>query len=736
MAIDELILTNDTMVDDTIDVPLDEGEEPREKPFEYDDQQGNLVAQFEAHPFGREELKRIANQVKSDFDEAWESTEEHRKRIAEDMRLFTGDLSPKSWPFENCANAHVPIMMENLTRLIYRVYAEVFGDWSDVFAVQANGPDDDELADLLTRHGNWQIREQITDFPRQMHRALMQYFIPGDLIVHSYWDPETELNRHEVLTADEFVIPYALTSTMSNLSDVPYRVKVLHRYRHQLQAMRGAWEGVERVIDREPPGWLESPDAVIAERVAEDTKIDVPERSRNAPHKLLQYEGWLELPNQDRDRFCRVILDYETLNILELSIHEHANWQDQRRYDAQLQELQDYRAAMTAYNEMLAMRELQLDQAAQTAAVAMESGATGPAQDMAIIQQIETAEQVPPPEPPMAPEWMRDPADPDEMPEPVKMEPIHLFTHAVCVEPMRGSVGMGFGRIQADFNRAANTSLNQFVDQATLSNVRSLLVDTLFKVQGGKLDLRPGAINYVEGIPAGALKDHLHEFSPGPANPQLKELVEMMFNFGQSSIQSPSVLSGEPGKSGETARGIAARIEQATKQLSVTGRKFLNEALEPVLKNNAVLNSIYLKDEELFFVNDHRLSAQAQAPGMPPMLSSAAQELRIGRQMYERNYRVSIRADLRFTSMAQRIAEADEMLSMPKLVPQLMANVAFIHKALSNALKARGQEDLIPLLGPPPPPPTTPLGVPQQPQGMPGQPAPGAPGPMPPGGMQ
>ena len=195
----------------------------------------------------------------------------------------------------------------------------------------------------------------------------------------------------------------------------------------------------------------------------------------------------------------------------------------------------------------------------------------------------------------------------------------------------------------------------------------------------------------------------------------------------QKSIQSPGVLSGESGKSGETKGGIMSRIEQATKQLSVLTSKYA-DFVQRILVNNAYLNSVFLREDEMV----HVLNTE----------SVQYEELKLGRQLYERNYRVQLKSDRRFVTNVERIQEADELVQMWLTVPALTINPVFGYHALKAALGARGKPDFIRYLGsapqlpmgpdgkpvtfigmpPPPPPPGGPTGAPPPngpPQGPP-----------------
>jgi hypothetical protein len=684
-------------------VSLDESEEPSEDDGfpEYDIESPNIALDWAGSKEGIEELKELANKVLGDFDDGFDATEEYREKMKSDWEMFTGNLPPKTFPYADCANVHVPIMIENVTRNTFRAFSEIFGDWHNVFGAEPVGPAGREDALLVSLHSNWQVREQIPDFKRQMHRLTLAFFAIGDVTVHSYFDTERKQNRHEVLTPDDFVVPFTYTSTMPDYSDVPWRARVVHLYRHQLQARLEDWFGVDKLLDGTDPSFEDEPEHKLSDSVAQVQGQDTTE---TAPYKVIWYEGWLELPKQPTDRFCRVLVDYRTRTVLELVVLEEPAWQDVERFNSQQQELDQYRMQLEQHQQQI---QQQTAQVAQTAQMALDAGdQLGPEQKGAIANQLTQAVQIQP-TPPVAPTWMKNPDDIEETPEPPRREPVHLFTHFVCIEPLVGTLGLGYGRIQGDFNRAANTALNQFCDAATLANVGILLKSANIQFPE-KTELKPGAIINVDGVTGPDIKDNIMELRGQPPASELVQVVDKIYGYGQSSMQAPSVLSGEPGKSGETYRGIATRVEQATKQLSVTTRK-LGDSLEYVAKANAALNRIYLSDEEIISV--------AMQRGQPPAA------VKIGRHIYDRGYKFMITADLRFTSQSQRVQEADELFQLVKNVPQLQQNINFMYAITKMALEARERPELIQYLGPDPGPPQTVFGTPPPaPPPQPGQP--------------
>lgn len=712
--VSEILVDNDSEFDSAEEELPDsfvvgEGDEEAPIVFVYREDSKNLVAEFAAHQDGQEALRKISEKVIVDFDTAWEASQEYRERMAKDWRLFSGELTKKQWPHEHAANMHVPLLLENITRVAFTMFGELFSD-SMFFTVAPLGPDDKKIADALTLHGNWQFRQQIPDFKRQQHRGVLAFFFIGDVTFHSFYDEFRRENRHEMLTPDEFVIPFVYTSTQPDYSDVPYRVKVLNMYRHELQAKRSVWEDVDKILDEEKPSWMDDPEQPLAQGVSKSTGILVPEDSKVAPYKILWYEGWLELPNQVDDRFCQVIVEYRTKAILKLTIHEHPHWQDKLRYESELRELETFRVEQASHAQATSeISEGQFDLGQMVVA-----GLSAPGAAMDAAAQLEGAK----PPAPVPPRWMKDPDDPDEVPKKPRLAPVHLFAHGVCIEPLVGNLGLSYGRQQADHNRAANTVMNQFVDAATLANVWSIITPDTLTFENPFM-VAPGKVNKVKGMIGTELERNIMQLRGAEPSPALMQIAKEIVGWSKNSMHAQEILSGAPGKSGETYRGYASRLEQATKQISIAGGKY-KDMLEQVVKNNAKLNAMFLPENEILQVLNHERELV---------------EIEMGRGLYERNYSVEVRADLRFSTQAQRVAEADELLVLPKQVPQLQGNIAFIYESTKRALMARGLHDMLPFLGPPPPPPVTPLGMmlppnPGMPGGLPGSaPAAGAGGP-------
>jgi len=686
----------------------------------------NLVPFFASSEKGKKFLKELATKVLEDVKTDWDSSEEYRKKRRERFKLRTGNLDPKSYPFEDCANVHIPVMLERELRLVHRLYAEMFPDRDYVFTVIPSTKINEERAEILTLHGNWQIKKEIPDFFRQNRRGLTEFISNGDVVFYSYRDIPNNRNRHEQLNCEEFVIPYHWKSTQVDLSDIPRKTRILRKYKHELADLEraGVYSDIQRIFEKlKDPSFNEGPELTVRPEVDKAEGRDAEAGKRGACYVLYEYHGWCKLPGQDQERPIVATVEEKTSTVVGLFVREQEDWKDRARFESEMGDLQAYQ------------QSAQMFQQAQAQTMALQERlAMGdvPPEERMMLEQTLQQEQL---APPTAPSWF-DPALPPEMqqPKPVRRVPIEYFSHGVCIENVDGSMGLGIGLLLEEFNKMANTLASQYTDSATLANVATMIMPENVRMEPGDTRLSPGEVHRVRGVSADQIQNAFKVVQFPPANPQLMEMVRLALESADGVSSAPDVLSGEPGKANETYRGIATRVEQATKQLTVLAQNYL-EMLSNVLKNNARLNAVFMEDSEIKVVVD------------PQTLES--KELELTRSMYDEDFEIVFTADTRFASKAQRISEADEVLGMTTALPPEMGSLiftpAFVTAAVAKALKARGQHDMVkylpkpppdamwPMLAPPPPPPgmAGPGGEPPPPEsvGPDGEPVQGPPAP-------
>jgi hypothetical protein len=692
----------------------------------------NLVPFFLAvEEHGEKWLKKLADVVIEDRDTAWDGSEEYRQKRQRNYALLSGTLPKRDSPWPGCANAHMPVFLERYLRLTANVYVELFTDREVLFNVTPTGPDDMEEAEILTLHGNWQLRNELTDFARQQARGVGEFFGSGSVFAHSYRDPVKNRNRHDVLNCEELFLPYVWTTVETDLSDVPYKGRHLRKYRNEIETLglSGEWAQTQKLIDKGPPAW-DVIETKVRDKVAETEGIRAPEQNKRAPYVLYEYHGFYRMPGEDRERPICATVDMHSRTVVKLYLREENDWRDEMRFNRQSEELALHQQemqrhemeAIPAYQQAMAEHAQIQEQEAALRAVVTDPMAVDPESGMAIADAID-AEPLEPPQAPIAPPppaWLKPGMT---APDPIRRVPIEMFSHGVCFENPNGTLGLSPGHILADLNRLTDESLNHFYDAAMMANSWTVVVPEGFDMGSSSVPMAPGKVHRIKNFTGEQIKNAIHEFRAGPANQQLMEIVRLVGENADSSVSAPGVMSGEPGKSGETYRGGAQRLAQATKQLSQAGLMYC-DFLGNILKNNARLNALFMPEDELLQVGNH--FAEARKLTIDPMTGQPKSALNISREMYRRDYSVSFTADLRFSSQEQKISQLDEVLAMIMQMPPLQANNAFVYDVLAKSLRARGMADLIPMLGPPPPPPAVPFGSPPPP--VPGAVPPGAEG--------
>ncbi len=712
-------------VDTELENQISEPEvDPAETPFVFDEDASNLVPVFESHPDGVKALKKLVEQCHEEFKTSWDKNAGYRQKVAESWRVLYCDLPPKNKPYENCANAAIPLALQNVVRYTNKIINEVFGDWSGVFNFLPTNPKAELIAPIVTEHSNWQIRNRIVGFKRQQHRGVLIFAVAGDVVCHSYYDPVSKKNCHEILTCDDFVTPYTHCSTSPDFSDVPWVARRIPFFKTKLKAMaKTGWSNIDKVTSYEPPEYTNTDaDTELRNTIAEH-QLEDPFGQQKGEYEIIHYEGWLELPGQPNERYCQLIFDLCSKQPIKLTIHEKADYSERYRYEYQTNELKEYQMALEQYMMMYQQQQQQSQMfAMQAASLPQGSPEVG-----MLVQQAQQVAQQPLPPPPNKPSWM---ASDETVPEQPAKTPIFMFAHGVCLEPMLGNLGIGIGRIDSQLNLATNTVWSQFLDAATLGNGKTFIT-------AGNVDFKspfkigPGVFNKAKGVMPSDLANAFKELTFGEANPQLIMAADKLMNFGEQASSTPELMSGAAGKSGETARGIQSRVEMMNAMLAVPATKYADFVLQ-IMKNNCKLNRTFMGEEEIFYVNRFN----------EDMEMSGSEMVKAAREFYDNEFEIELISDMQFKSRAQKVSEADEIVQLPNAMPELQFNYAFKYYAVKRALEARGMVRASrKLLGPPPPLPMNtfglPPGTPGTAQSMPGmQPTFGPPGQTPPDPQQ
>lgn len=670
--------------------------EAQEQPLVINPDSPNLVPELEATDEGAKFLKNLVMEIHDEFMQAWDKNSAYREKVAEAWRVLFCDLPPKSKPFENCANAAIPLALQNVVRLTNKMNTEVFGDWSAPFNFVPTNPQSEAVAPICTQHSNWQIRQKMKGFKRQMKRGILNFAVAGDVACHSYYDPVTRKNVHDVLTCDDYVTPFAHVSVEPDFSDVPWIARRFPYYKTRLKQMgrRAGWANVDKVTKYDAPEYTNGQaETTLRDTVAEFMGED-PFGQKKGEYEIIHYEGWMELPGQKEELYCQLIFDLCSKIPLKLTVHMRVPYDERARFEMQSQELQQFQQQNMQLEQMTMQRDMMVGNLMQQAqSLPQDSADIG-----GIVQQAQMVQAQPLPPPPVPPSWM---ADGQMEPLPPRKEPILMFAHGVCLEPMLGNMGIGLGRIDGQLNIAANTVWSMFFDASALGNGKTFITASNVDFQS-PFRIGPGVINKAKNIMPSDLANGIMPLDFGQANPQLIEAADRMMMFGEQAMGTSEILAGAPGKSGETARGFQGRAEQANSMIKVPTAAFADFVIQ-VMQNNCKLNAVFCQEEELFYVN--RYNEDLQAGG--------SELIRAARSMYDNPFEIELEADLQFRSRAEKVSEADEIVQLPNAMQELAWNYALKYEAIYRSLVARGMRKMArTLLGPRPPLPQNTFGLP------------------------
>lgn len=646
-------------------------------------------------------LKKTAQKVVGDYKRDCGARTEHMKRRANQIKLFCGTLRPKSWPFENCANAHLPILAEAILRLEARILDQMIPAKGDIFHVKPTGMDDEDRAKRVEKHLNWQTKYEMRDWRIGFDATLMQVLIEGSAFRHIYRDVANNRNVATNIPIEDFVVPYTTKSVDPYMADVPRKTRVLRLSRHELEEREdaGVYFKIERLYegekdkDGEPTGppVVEMPDTQMRETVDKAEGTDKP--FGNDPDEkrvVLEQHRWLKVPKAtdgtdftDRERPICITVDMATEKVLNLYIREDEDPLDRMRFDNETMLYQQNEQAQ------------QQQYAQQIEMLAMDPMATE-----------EHALAVPKPEP-------------QPQPKPVRMRPIEYFVHYGCIPNPEGFYYLGVGYLLESENEVANTVMSQIIDAATLANVATGFINRQAKMKRGNQEIVPGQLVEVE--PVGSLDDMVKIIQfPGP-QPAMFEVVKEMKESALGVSQANEVLSGETERN-ETATTTRIKASMALTNIAVIVRR-LQMPLDYEIKALARLNSVFLDSEKPFLF-------------VVPQPGGQLEQIQVTRQDYVEDLDILFTADPKMASQPQRVEEAQgalEMILQNPVLQMLPSYPNLVWTAQRKVFLAMDADDLVMAMGPPPPPPMPPMMMP--PGGAPGAPAPsGGPG-APPGDM-
>lgn len=619
-------------------------------------------------------LKKMSATCLDDYDADVQSRQARMKKIKRFQELYASIIKKKSFPFQNAATVNLPFLTYPLLQIHARLYDMVCPANGKVMYCSPTNSDDVSRAADCEKFGNSYIRYRMDNYATGMDSSLMQMGLNGSMFRRTYWSEYDGKTCCDAIPMEDFVVSYWQQSNDPSMRDVPrytmvQRLTIYDLEDYAAQGIYASVEGIEADDGEErtdkDDGFRDTVNKEDGVEPSHDSSVE------DKPRMVLEQHRRWRMPNKPalhpsfdgRAHAVIITIDERSRRVLRVVVREEDDPADLARFEQESATFAQYQAELDAHAMMLA--------------------APPPVDEVTGMPM--PVEQPPVPTPPRGVKVDKDGAP--VPPKPIRQREIAFFTHYKCF-PGEGFYGHGFGDFLAPLAEAANTILNQHIDGVTLRNARPGFISRQLRGPRGAQSVQPGELQEVDA-PMGAIKDGIAWLDPPQADPStigiLELLQEMVEKFGGGDI-----MSGEPSKSNQTARGTIVLSENAMAQISVLARR-VKEAQKHELDKIWRTWGVFLPESEVASIIDE---------------NGVFGEVKIGRDMFRPDAHVMPASDPRMKF--QKVEETQFLWSMAQQNPLMMQSPGAIKAITEDMLRAMNAEKIIPLIQPPPPQPPPP----------------------------
>lgn len=637
------------------------------------------------------------------------SSEKFRERRANILKLALGILPPRPEGDDTLAQVHYAIIMKAASRIHARMYDQQFPSSGEYWGCSPTDQNDLPRTVRIAKHMNWQTEHQIPEYVPNHDSGLMQCLLYGSAFSMFYWDPDRDRPCHEFIPTDDIILPYKHNSGKDDphLSTLPRITRVLRKYKHEIQKLTksGYYINTDDLFPQNPQGGQSpAPSSAqgtgqtkgeqVTEVVDKNSGIEKPKEKGDGARVLWEQHCWAALPGSDDERPLIVTIDRDTKKVLSIMMREDEDPEDRARFNReQAVNEASYQNAIAQYQQDM-NAYLMGQQAMTMPPIPGATTATQPPMPGEETTSMPGLNPTPPPPAgapgPMVPATPPVPPQKPADPEAPKMIPINFFTHFICMPNPDGIYGLGIGSLLEGNNMAADVMASQIVQAGTLANTVTFIYSKQAKLARGEFEIKPGGGIETDLSPADVERGIRILQFPGP-NPAMGQLVKDQKEEADELSGAGDILSGEVGGANETATTTQIRIAQAMAQITIMNKRY-TRARTAEGRNLARLNSVYLDDVEYFNVVD-------------PMDAQNVTQGNVARADYLEDCNITVTADPRMASRAQRISEANTAVQVIMTNPLSAQNPALVAAGMRNLFVAMDRPDLVAALETPPPPP-------------------------------
>lgn len=157
----------------------------------------------------KEKLTKIGMLVQEEFERDIQSRSEWMKRGAEWYKLFTGFREKKTFPWEDCANVHIPLLGTAILQYQARAYDALFATREIAKCFSTDGKQESiDAAKRGSKYLNYQLTEEMEEWEEETDNLLILQPIYGVAVRKTYYDQLLRGVTSRLLGVSSFVASY------------------------------------------------------------------------------------------------------------------------------------------------------------------------------------------------------------------------------------------------------------------------------------------------------------------------------------------------------------------------------------------------------------------------------------------------------------------------------------------------------------------------------------------------
>jgi len=255
-----------------------------------------------------EVLKKIGTQLKNWFDADEDSRRPWKERSEQYLRLATQVVEKKSYPWPDSANVKFPLLTTAAMQFQARAYPALVPS-TDLVTAKVIGKDQDGQkagsAERIGRHMSYQLLYEMDNWEEDMDKLCLMLPIVGCVFKKSYYDPEKNQNRSDLVLPQDFVIDYYAKS----VEDASRKHHIIYRTKNKIIEKQRA--GIYRDVQL---GQVKTNE----EKFANVQGSKEPELSPATPYKLIECHCWWDLDKDEYEEPYIITYDYDSGEVLRI----------------------------------------------------------------------------------------------------------------------------------------------------------------------------------------------------------------------------------------------------------------------------------------------------------------------------------------------------------------------------------------------------------------------------------